>query len=260
MTTSKKLSASKKTVPARRVSARVKRKTKVKKVGSTKKIIFVFLSSATLLLLAVFSLQIFNQNKFCANSISCIKDLTGRYQLSETAGVFHGKTVIIPAQEALSYVKPSKNILGESTGVKKITVDLSTQHLYAYEGDQVVMDFPVSTGKWGRTPTGNFNIWVKLRYTKMEGGSGSDYYYLPNVPYVMFFSGENASRGAGYGIHGTYWHNNFGHPMSHGCINMKIEDAGKIFAWADPPTTGWTNPVTAENPGTDIVIYGETPL
>lgn len=244
---------------ARRVSARIKRITRVKKTSGGKKIIFVFLSSATLILAAVLSFQIFSQSIFCANSISCIKDLTGRYENSETAGVFEGKTVKVPIQEALAYVIPSKNILGETTVKKKIAVDLSTQHLYAYEGDQVVMDFPVSTGKWSLTPTGEFNIWVKLRYTKMEGGSGAAYYYLPNVPYTMFFYGPNAPKGMGYAIHGAYWHNNFGNPMSHGCINMKIEDAGKIFAWADPTVTGWANPTTKDNPGTKIVVYGETP-
>lgn len=191
--------------------------------------------------------------------MSCIKDLTGKYQTSETAAIFEGKTIKVPAQEVLTYTNPSKNVLGEATANKKIAVDLSSQHLYAYEGDLVIMDFPVSTGKWAPTPTGSFNIWVKLRYTKMEGGSGAAYYYLPNVPYTMFFYGENASKSMGYAIHGAYWHNNFGNPMSHGCINMKTEDAGKIFAWAEPATTGWANPATTDNPGTDIVIYGETP-
>jgi lipoprotein-anchoring transpeptidase ErfK/SrfK len=261
----------KKSAPARRARVRVSgsrgvsasiRKTSKRKTGSRlhKKIIFVFLGGATVLLFAVLSFQIFNHNKFCANSASCIKDLSGTYDTSETAGVFEGKTVKVPAQEVLAYTSPSKKVLGENTGSKKIAVDLSTQHLYAYEGDQVVMDFPVSTGKWYKTPTGEFNIWVKLRYTKMEGGSGSAYYYLPNVPYTMFFYGPNANKGSGYAIHGAYWHNNFGHPMSHGCINMKISDAGQIFAWADPAITGWANPATADNPGTDILIYGETPV
>lgn len=244
---------------ARRISAQVKKKTKIKKSTGSKKIIFVFLSGAILILLAVFSSQLLTRKSFCANSISCIKDLTGRYDSSETAGVFHGKTVAVPSQEAIVYTNPSKSVLGESTGEKKIAIDLSSQHLYAYEGDQVVMDFPVSTGKWSPTPTGDFSIWVKLRYTKMEGGVGAAYYYLPNVPYTMFFHGENASKSTGYAIHGAYWHNNFGHPMSHGCVNMKIEDAGKIFAWADPATTGWANPATSENPGTKIIIYGQTP-
>ena len=62
----------------------------------------------------------------------------------------------------------------------------------------------------------------------MTGGSKAlgTYYNLPNVPYVMYYY-------QGYGIHGAYWHNNFGHPMSHGCVNMKPEEAGIVFNWAD---------------------------
>ena len=63
----------------------------------------------------------------------------------------------------------------------------------------------------------------------------------------------------GYSIHGAYWHNNFGHPMSHGCVNMKTEDAEQIYNWANPPTEGNTTYATKENPGTEVVIYGTAP-
>jgi lipoprotein-anchoring transpeptidase ErfK/SrfK len=54
-------------------------------------------------------------------------------------------------------------------------------------------------------------------------------YYLPNVPYTMYFYG-------GYGLHGTYWHNNFGTPMSHGCVNLSTADSGWLFDWASVGT------------------------
>lgn len=89
-----------------------------------------------------------------------------------------------------------------------IDVDLSDQLVYAYEGDQIVNTFLVSTGTWQHpTVTGQFHIYVKYLYTDMEGPG----YYLPDVPYTMYFYD-------GYGMHGTYWHSNFGTPMSHGCI------------------------------------------
>lgn len=249
-----------KKVTARKKSSRKPTRVTSKKIKHKNKLIFLFLGSALVLLGAVFGANLFPENKpYCANSASCVKDLSGTYDSSETTAEFEGETVSVPVQDAIAFTDVDKNILGESTGDKRIEVNLSNQHLYAYEGDQVVMDFPVSTGKWYPTPTGEFNIWVKLRYTKMEGGSGSGYYYLPNVPYTMYFYGPNASKGQGYGIHGAYWHNNFGHPMSHGCVNMAIEDAGKVFAWADPATSGWANPASKDNPGTKIVIYGETP-
>jgi lipoprotein-anchoring transpeptidase ErfK/SrfK len=100
-----------------------------------------------------------------------------------------------------------------------IDVDLTNQRLHAYEGDTLVRSFVVSTGTW-QTPTvtGQYYVYVKYRYADMAGPG----YYLANVPYVMYFY-------QGYGIHGTYWHNNFGTPMSHGCVNMTIEEAGWIY-------------------------------
>ena len=107
-------------------------------------------------------------------------------------------------------------------GERWIDIVLSEQRLYAYEGQNVVRSFIVSTGK-PNTPTlvGRFNVWIKLRYANMSGPG----YFLPNVPYVMYYDGS-------YGIHGTYWHNNFGTPMSRGCVNMITEDAGWLYNWS----------------------------
>jgi lipoprotein-anchoring transpeptidase ErfK/SrfK len=104
-------------------------------------------------------------------------------------------------------------------GVHWIDVDLSQQRVYAYAGDAVVNSFVVSTGTWQTpTPTGKFKVWIKMRFSDMTGPG----YYLPDVPYVMYFNGD-------YGLHGTYWHNNFGTPMSHGCVNLSIPDAAWLY-------------------------------
>jgi lipoprotein-anchoring transpeptidase ErfK/SrfK len=117
---------------------------------------------------------------------------------------------------------PGIRPLNVGTNDRWVDVDLSSQTTYAYQGDQMVNQFVVSTGLWPHlTITGLYRIYVKYRYADMQG----DDYYLPNVPYVMYFY-------KGYGLHGTYWHNNFGHPMSHGCINLRIDDAGWLFNWA----------------------------
>lgn len=126
------------------------------------------------------------------------------------------------------------DILGQSTassGEKRIEVNLSEQRLYMKEGDRIVGSFLISSGKWIPTPQGEWRIWTKLRYTRMKGGSKSlgTFYDLPNVPYTMYYN-------QGYGIHGAYWHNNFGQPMSHGCINMKPEEAGIVYNWASVGT------------------------
>ena len=111
-------------------------------------------------------------------------------------------------------------------GARWIDVNLSQQMVYAYEGDTIVASFLVSTGVWAfPTVTGQYHIYIKLVSTLMYG----DGYYLPNVPYTMYFY-------KGYGFHGTYWHNNFGHPMSHGCVNMYTPDAEWLFYWASEGT------------------------
>jgi lipoprotein-anchoring transpeptidase ErfK/SrfK len=103
-----------------------------------------------------------------------------------------------------------------------VDVNLSTQTLVALEGQAPVATFLVSTGVWQfPTVTGQHHIYVKYRAADMAGPG----YYLPSVPYVMYFY-------QGYGLHGTYWHNNFGHPMSHGCVNLRTEDAAWLFDWA----------------------------
>ncbi len=103
-----------------------------------------------------------------------------------------------------------------------VDVNLTQQRAYAYEGTSMVRSFLVSTGTWLHpTVTGTFHIYVMYRYADMPGPG----YDLPNVPYVMYFY-------EGYGLHGTYWHSNFGTPMSHGCINFRTDDAGWVFNWA----------------------------
>lgn len=187
---------------------------------------------------------------------------TGETDSSSNLAYFEGKTITVPNIPENS--KLALNVLGESTGgEKRIEVDLTNQKLYAYEGDTKVFDFTISSGRTiTPTPTGEFTTWIKLRSTRMKGGSKAlgTYYDLPNVPYVMFLYNNQIAKWKGYGIHGTYWHNNFGTPMSHGCINMKTPEAEQLYTWANPPLNGKSViKVTDENPGTKVVIYGTTP-
>jgi lipoprotein-anchoring transpeptidase ErfK/SrfK len=124
-----------------------------------------------------------------------------------------------------STTEPVVNTGGED-GVRWIDVNLSEQRLYAYEGDTIAASFLVSTGvSQFPTVTGQYHIYIKLISTTMSGPG----YYLPDVPYTMYFY-------KGYGIHGTYWHNNFGTPMSHGCVNMYTPDAEWVYYWASVGT------------------------
>jgi len=110
----------------------------------------------------------------------------------------------------------------QPTGDKWIDINLSAQTLVAYVGQTPVFRAVVSTGTQA-TPTvvGTYNIYSKYLSTSMSGPG----YSVPNVPHVMFFY-------RGYSIHGTYWHNNFGTPMSHGCVNLTLADAKWLYEWA----------------------------
>jgi lipoprotein-anchoring transpeptidase ErfK/SrfK len=104
---------------------------------------------------------------------------------------------------------------------KIIEVNLSQQMVYAIENQNIVRSFVVSTGTEEHpTVTGEYLVYVKHRYANMSGPG----YHLVDVPFVMYFY-------KGYGLHGTYWHNNFGTPMSHGCVNLITADAEWLFDW-----------------------------
>lgn len=199
-------------------------------------------------------------NNTCANTLSCKESLSLDVE-NGASGVFEGQKVVAPTVDLSQKFSPTR-VLGQSdvTGEKHIYVNLTTQTLTAFQGSTLFMQVPISSGKWFPTPTGEFTIWEKIRATRMSGGAGADYYNLPNVPWVMFFSGSGISAGRGFSLHGTYWHNNFGHPMSHGCVNMKIVDAKALYEWANPPTTGNVDLAGNDNPGTKITIYGQAPL
>ena len=133
-----------------------------------------------------------------------------------------------------------------------IRVDLSEQLLVVYEDGEPIRGFVISSGLPGTpTVTGTFRIRMKVRSQTMEGGDPAlgNYYNLPNVEWVQYFFAD-------YGFHGTYWHNNFGNPMSHGCINMTNADAKWLFDWAGPEWDGksvWYSS-TDDNPGTLVIV------
>lgn len=111
---------------------------------------------------------------------------------------------------------------------KWIAVDLGTQWAYAYQDGQQVWDAPVSTGKDGwNTPPGEFAIYTKLLSQTMTGSRNGETWEVPDVPHVMYFTGDVA-------LHGTYWHNLFGTGarLSHGCVNLPLDKAAWLYGWA----------------------------
>lgn len=216
---------------------------------------------AVALVLSLFVLKNTFKKAPCANSLSCQESLELSVNNDEKA-VFNAQNLIPPKIDLLALSSEPKVLGTESeadASEKHIYVDLTTQTLKAYDGDTLFMETKISSGKWYPTPTGDFRIWRKIRAAKMSGGQGASYYYLPNVPYIMFFSNSEIAPGRGFALHGTYWHNNFGHPMSHGCVNMRTIDAQKLYYWANPFTAENESSTAGDGPGTIITIYGEAP-
>lgn len=182
---------------------------------------------------------------------------TGGFDYQAKQAIFEGRTIAQDVNRLLALSGlpevTTPVVLGETSEDRWIEIDLSDQRLYAHEGSRVVYNFPISSGRrWTPTPTGEYRVWVKIKYAKMSGGQPgtSSYYYLPNVPYIQYFHRD-------YGLHGAYWHNNFGQPMSHGCVNLAIEDAGKLFYWTSPALPEGKNLVysSKEASGTRVVIH-----
>ena len=199
-----------------------------------------------------------DQTLSCCNQEE-ISSSKGEFDESAEFAMFNNNIIDYPktslAQNFDLIQKPDTQVLGTTnqTGEEKwIEVSLEEQKTRAWEGSKIVLEFPISSGKWAPTPKGTYYIWYKTKSQKMEGGSKNlgTYYYLPNVPHNMFFH-------KGYALHGAYWHNNFGQPMSHGCVNEPLANAAEIFNWAGPVVPDGQNYVKAsnDNPGTKVYVH-----
>lgn len=143
--------------------------------------------------------------------------------------IYTGQTLIIPANDdgQGNYVQPNTFTPSAApaptvTGGKQIVVDVSDQRVYAYENGALVRSSLVSTGvSYYPTVIGDYSVYLKYESQTMSGPG----YNLPGVPYVLYFY-------QGYSLHGTYWHSNFGTPMSHGCVNMMTPEAQWLYNWA----------------------------
>jgi hypothetical protein len=142
----------------------------------------------------------------------------GRYVYS---GLVRAASPLTPAPQ------PSPQPHPQPGPGKWIEIDLSDHTLTAWDGDKVFLTTLVSIGK-PSTPTvkGTFRVYAKYRSVNMSGPG----YYQPNVPHTMFFYG-------GYAIHGAYWRKTFGENVSHGCVNVNLTDAARLYEWTPIGTT-----------------------
>jgi lipoprotein-anchoring transpeptidase ErfK/SrfK len=154
--------------------------------------------------------------------------------ISDPNLIYAGQGLIVPGSNLSSSSAPARSQAGGSEPRTKLTpdrgttperwidVNLTAQTLIAYEGKRAVFTTRVSSGRPGTpTVTGSHRIYVKIPSKTLTGPG----YRYPGVPYVMFFYKD-------YAIHSAYWHNNFGLPVSHGCVNVSTPDAAWLYKWA----------------------------
>lgn len=143
--------------------------------------------------------------------------------------VWAGIRLVIPGAVSSAFDASAATVSADSdsdpdgaAAPRSIVIDLSDSRLYAYDGQAVAAAFAVSAGGPGTaTPVGRFSIGRRFSRQDMSGPD----YYAPDVPWVQYFTGN-------YAIHGTYWHNSFGEPVSHGCVNMRTPDAEWLYFWS----------------------------
>ena len=134
---------------------------------------------------------------------------------------------VVPVAPVIGVEGPGQ----QQGGYKEIVVSISAQAVWAYENGQLVQFSYVSTGTSDVpetvTPIGYHQVLTKYDVQTMEGTISDEYYRVPDVPNVMYFDN------LGNALHGAYWHNNFGTPMSHGCINLPLDVAAWMYGWAE---------------------------
>ncbi len=150
-----------------------------------------------------------------------------RYRISDRG--------VIVREDALRIARRIERPTGVPEDARWVHVDLGAQILVAYEGDEPVFTTLVSTGRNGfETPTGLFRIQSKHLSTTMDDpNAGAESYSIEDVPWTMYFEGS-------YALHAAFWHDRFGRPRSHGCVNLAPADARWIFMWSEPALPpGW---------------------
>jgi hypothetical protein len=140
---------------------------------------------------------------------------------------------------------------GTGANEKWFDVDRDEQVLVAYEGKRPVYATMVSTGKWKHaTPTVVARVGSKLLTASMNNNRGDEQYAVADVPWTMYYDNS-------YALHTSYWHDGFGGPRSHGCINLSPRDARALYQWSSPDIpAGWIAVYgDADNPGSLVRVH-----
>jgi len=151
-------------------------------------------------------------------------------QLEDASGIAADFAGQLASGDAVFKLPVAEVPVSTTTLARNIVVDLSEQRTYIYENGQLVNSFLISSGAAATpTHTGNFRINSHIREQDMGAlcynPNAVNSYCTKDVPWVMYFNGDQ-------GFHGTYWHNNFGNRMSHGCVNLPLGTAESLYSWA----------------------------
>ncbi len=183
--------------------------------------------------------------------------LTGKQKIHDGKLYYETKQGDFIDDRSAGRVDPAKKMPAwGKNGEKWIDVNITKQVLVAYEGTKPVYTTLVSSGEAGlgdpetskSTKRGIFRIHTKYLSITMDSKATGEEFELRDVPYVQYF--EN-----GYAVHGSYWHDVFGQPKSHGCVNLAPEDARRLFFWSEPQIPpGWQG-VARSLTGTVVFIH-----
>jgi hypothetical protein len=182
------------------------------------------------------------------------------YRLSDRYGSF-GDFFWAAAQAFRPLIAADLAPIHPEAGEKLVVVDLTRQTLSCLEGSDEVFFCRVSTGpklnkanakaEWA-TPLGKHTIWRKLVSVHMTGGTTGGGYDLPGIGWTTLFASK------GMAIHSTFWHNSYGIPQSHGCVNCIPEDARWIFCWTLPEVPAEPGDITVAGQASTKVLVVET--
>jgi lipoprotein-anchoring transpeptidase ErfK/SrfK len=154
----------------------------------------------------------------------------------------------VEARKVAQVVIATSSPEGSSNSPRWIDVNLAEQTLAVYQGYGLVFATMIATGVepfWTRP--GLYQIYSRTESETMRNNDPSDFYYLENVPWTMYFDGPRA-------LHGAYWRTRFGYPQSHGCVNLSVGDAHWLFDWAQEGDWVYVHDPTGQTP-TDPALY-----
>jgi hypothetical protein len=162
-------------------------------------------------------------------AVDTVQDEAGFWWYRLQDGIAYSPGPYVPVA-AFRYLSPEAlaPLSAERTD-KKIVVDVARQELTCFEGDTPVVSARTATGFGSnRTPRGEYEVLRKSHTSYMIGGVGTDHYDLPGVSFPTYFTRSAIA------VHGTYWHNDYGRPRSHGCVNVLNDAAQFVFRWSTP--------------------------